>query len=179
MPPGVFAVLLILGAFVVLYLVGKATPTTLPPSKDFPAYGKTLPDFRVETTDGKVFVMSDHKDKIVLLNFWATWCGPCRGEIPDLKKLQEKFGPKGFIVLGVSTDNPLEADRVKRFVEEMQFNYPAFMAPESLFSTIPPPSSLPTSYLVDRSGKVVAEFVGVDPMNTPEHKIGAEIEKLL
>jgi peroxiredoxin len=179
MPPGLFAILLAAAVLIVFYLVGLATPTKQPPSRDFPAYGKPVPAFSAETPDGKTIRFSDYKGKVVLLNYWATWCGPCLMEMPDLIKLQEKFGPKGFVVLGVSADDPAQWDQVKRMAEERKLNYPVFLLPKELLEGIGAPRSLPTSYLVDQSGKIVAEFVGVDPMNTPEQKIGAEVEKLL
>jgi thiol-disulfide isomerase/thioredoxin len=178
MPPGLFAILLAAGVLLVFYIVGRATPS-LPPDPNFAAYGKQVPEFKADTADGKTVQLSDLKGKVVLLNYWATWCGPCRMEMPDLIRLQEKFGPKGFVVLGVSVDEPDQWDNVKEFTRQQALNYPVFLITKELIQGLEPPRSLPTSYLVDKSGKVVAQFVGVDPMFTPEQKIGAEVEKLL
>jgi cytochrome c biogenesis protein CcmG/thiol:disulfide interchange protein DsbE len=178
MPPGLFGILLAAAVLLVFYVVGRSTPS-LPPDPNFVAYGKQVPEFKAETVDGKTVQLSDFKGKVVLLNYWATWCGPCLMEMPDLIRLQEKFGPKGFVVLGISVDEPDQWDNVKELARQRKLNYPVFRLTKELLDGLGAPEGLPTSYLVDKSGKVVAQFVGVDSRISPEQKIGAEVEKLL
>jgi thiol-disulfide isomerase/thioredoxin len=179
LPPGVFMLLLVVAALAIFYVVGKATPTTIPRSTEFASYGKVIGDFTATTVDDKPFRFSDHKGKVILINYWATWCGPCVMEVPDIVKLQKKYGPKGFVVLGISADDPGDIPKVKQFIAKTGINYPVMLAPKELLQQTGIPGALPTSFLVDKSGKIVDEFVGVDSRYTPEYLFGTQIEKYL
>ncbi|NTW89222.1 MAG: TlpA family protein disulfide reductase, partial [Desulfobulbaceae bacterium] len=80
------------------------------------------PDFKLQTIDGKPLRLSDYKNKAVILNFWATWCPPCRAEIPDMIELQKKYSGKKFSFIGVVVSDDL--DKVQRFVKDKGINYP-------------------------------------------------------
>lgn len=108
--------------------------------------------------DGKTISLSDYKGKVILVDFWATWCGPCQAEIPELIKLQSELGPKGFTVLGVSMDD--EPESVPKFAKKAGFNYPIILnggenAPKGW--VVP---GLPTAYLIGKDGTAVLRLFG-------------------
>jgi thiol-disulfide isomerase/thioredoxin len=138
---------------------------------------KTAPDFTATTLDKKTVHLSDYKGKVVLVNFWATWCGPCRMEIPDLIKLQEELGPKGFTVLGLSNDDT--EDVVVAFNKEAKFNYPILMATPEIRAAFGDPPGLPASFLINKEGKVVWEQQGVNTQVSMYSILKEEIEKRL
>src|SRR5215212_8040578 len=82
--------------------------------------------YALKDVNGKSVKLADFKGKVIILNFWATWCIPCRAEIPALVELQSKYGPKGLQVVGVSVDDPVE--KMKPFVTQLKMNYPALTA---------------------------------------------------
>ena len=119
-----------------------------------------MPQFSLsEVTTGEVVKSSAYEGEIVLVNFWATWCPPCREELPSLKTLQEKYGDKGFSVLGVSIDKG-GAEKVSRFVRKMQINYPIVLGDSSLGEDFGGFFGVPASFLIDRSGMVVKSYAG-------------------
>ena len=120
------------------------------------------PDFKLQDLEGKPLTLADAHGKVVLLNFWATWCGPCRAEIPDLIELQDKY--KGQLeVIGLTVDDH-DPGVIKRMVAGTGINYPVAMAPAEVrmkYGGIP---ALPTSFLLDRQGRVVQKHEGLrDP----------------
>jgi thiol-disulfide isomerase/thioredoxin len=121
------------------------------------------PDFKVTTLEGKPLSLADYKSKVILLNFWATWCGPCRAEIPDLVELQSKYKDQLQIIGLVVDDDDQEA--IKKFVEEFRINYPVALATDGLrleYGGIP---ALPTSFVLDAEGRVVQKHEGLrDPV---------------
>lgn len=133
------------------------------------------PDISGKTTAGDTFRLSDQKGKVVLVNFWATWCGPCRMEMPDLVALQKRFGPRGFTVVGVSADDGMALDRLRAFVREAGLNYPVLFAPSGAQANYGGVPALPTSFLIDRQGNIVSGLEGA----TNEAALAPEIEKLL
>ena len=121
------------------------------------------PAFKVDTLDGKPLRLADYRSKVILLNFWATWCGPCRAEIPDLVELQNKY--KGQLqIIGLVLDDDDE-DAVKKFAEKFGINYPIAMATDEMrmeYGRIP---ALPTSFVLDGEGRVVQKHEGLrDPV---------------
>jgi len=116
------------------------------------------PDFKLTALDGKPITLAALQGKVVLLNFWATWCGPCRAEIPDLVALQERY--KGRLqIIGLNVDDE-EAD-IKQYVQETGINYPVAMTSNDVriqFGGIP---ALPTSFVLDTEGRVVQKHVGL------------------
>ncbi len=122
--------------------------------------GGTMPAYAATSLDGSKFDLAARRDKVVLLNLWATWCGPCRYEIPELQALHAKYGSKGFEVVGVSLDEG-GAEVVKPFVDEQKITYPIVLDPDGLLADILAASVLPTSALVDRDGKVVWKHIGI------------------
>ncbi len=120
---------------------------------------KPVKTFSVETLDGRVLRSADFRGKVLILNFWATWCPPCRAEIPDLVALQEKYRDQ-VVVLGISLDE-VPAAEVRAFAERYKVNYPIAMATPAIYAAFPGLGTLPMSLIVDRDGLVVQKHVGM------------------
>lgn len=124
-----------------------------------------LPDLVFRDADGAERRLADWRGRTVLLNLWATWCGPCRYEIPELETLHKRYASRGFEVIGVSVDE-VGAEAVKSFVEEQKMTYPVVLDPEGKLANVLQTSMLPTSVLVDRNGKIVWKKVGaIEPQD--------------
>ena len=118
-----------------------------------------VPAFSMTDIDGKTITSESLKGKVVLINFWATWCGPCVVEIPDLVKLQAKY-PEQLVIVGVSEDENGEA-LVRKFAADKQINYPLVMSTPELQALFPGVVALPTTFALDRQGKMVQKHVGL------------------
>jgi peroxiredoxin len=122
-------------------------------------------DLELTTLDGDTIALEAQKGSVLLINFWATWCPPCRKEIPDLVDLQEELGPRGLQVIGVSFDRE-GAEVVRPFVEERDVNYPIVAdTSQSVESELGPIYGLPTTLVVDADGMVRRRIVGVFPVD--------------
>ena len=112
-------------------------------------------EFAVEGIDGKIVNLAGARGKVVLLNFWATWCGPCRMEVPDLVELQKKYQDR-LQVIGLVVDDADE-DAVLKFAKRYSINYPVAMATDGMRIQFGGVSALPTSFIIDSQGRVVSE----------------------
>ncbi len=122
--------------------------------------GSTMPEYSALNLDGSKFDLAAKRDKVVLLNVWATWCGPCRYEIPELQKLHELYAPRGLEVVGVSVDES-GVDAVRSFVaEQKKMTYPIVLDAEGKIANLLETSVLPTTVVVDRSGRIVWKKFG-------------------
>ena len=121
------------------------------------------PDFKVQSLDGKVLSLAGSRGKVILLNFWATWCGPCRAEIPDLVALQQKYKDQlQIIALTVDED---DAASIKQVVAESGINYPVAMSAPEVRIQYGGIAALPTSFVLDTQGRVVQKHEGLrDPV---------------
>ena len=117
------------------------------------------PDFKVDDLDGKPLSLSGSRGKVILLNFWATWCGPCRAEIPDLIELQKKYGDR-LQIIGLDVDDDDSAE-VKKFVEKNGINYPVGIATNEIRIQYGGVAALPTSFVLDDQGRVVQKHEGL------------------
>jgi peroxiredoxin len=138
--------------------------------------GKRAPDFTLRTIEGKKLSLSDYKGKAVLINFWATWCAPCKIEMPWLIALRSQYAPQGFEILGVSEDDA-DTPRAKlaKFGKEQGLNYPLLVGEDAMSRRYGGVEFLPTSYFVGRDGKVVAETAGL----VSKDEVEASIKKAL
>ena len=118
-----------------------------------------IDDLVMEDLDGGTLSMADLRGKVTLVNYWATWCGPCRHEIPQLVELQARYGDQ-LQVIGISTDEGDPAN-VRAFAQEFQMNYPVVMANREINSQFPGVFALPTSFVVDTEGRIVQTHVGL------------------
>lgn len=135
---------------------------------------KKAPEFALKDAQGRVAKLSDYKGKVVLLNFWATWCGPCKIEIPWFADFEQRFKDKGFAVVGVSMDDD-GWESVKPYIEEKKVNYRIVIGTEETADIYGGVSSLPTSFLIDRQGKIASAHVGLVSKSVYQN----EIEHLL
>ena len=123
--------------------------------------GQIAPDFTLRTLDGKAVQLSDYRGKRVIVNFWATWCPPCRAEIPDFQKLYEK---KDVEILAVNlTETEESTEEVKGFIKEYELTFPVLMDMRSDVSTTYQVSAYPTSYMLDSNGRI--QFVAMGALN--------------
>ena len=136
--------------------------------------GKPAPAFTLKTPDGKTVSLSDYKGKAVLINFWATWCGPCKLEMPWLIDLQKKYAAQGFTVLGISEDDG-SPKKVADFATKAGVNYPVLMYSDKMNKAYGGIDYTPTSYYIGRDGKVVSEVAGI----ISESEMEADIQKIL
>jgi len=113
-------------------------------------------DFTLTDLDGKPWNLKDLKGKVVLLNFWATWCPPCRKEMPDLEMLYRRFGAQGFIILGIDDE---EAETVKPFIAQQGITYPVLLDPGRKVNTLFRIEGIPKTFVYDRDGKIVAQSI--------------------
>lgn len=135
---------------------------------------KPAPEFSLKDGDGRTVSLAGYRGKVVLLNFWATWCGPCKFEIPWFKEFEQNYKDRGFAVLGVSMDEE-GWDVVKPFVAELQVNYRILMGDDTTAQLYGGVNSLPTSFLIDREGRIASVHVGLVGKGDYED----EIERLL
>jgi thiol-disulfide isomerase/thioredoxin len=118
------------------------------------------PPLTLKSIQRRAFRLSDYKGKIVLLNFWATWCPPCRAEMPDLVRMQRQYGARGLQVIGITY--PPEALReVRRFVRKLKVNYPVVLGTKETKALFDESETLPLTIVIDREGKIVERIEGI------------------
>jgi thiol-disulfide isomerase/thioredoxin len=141
-----------------------------------PNIGYTAPDFALEDLDGRVYRLSDHRGQVVLLNFWATWCGPCRIEMPTLQAIQEDYANRDFQLLAVAGD--LEgAEVVGPYMKSLGLTFPGLLDAAGKVEDLYFVNALPMSFLLDRNGVIVYKLVGFFDWNQP--KFRGLVERLL
>ncbi|HVR38535.1 MAG TPA: TlpA disulfide reductase family protein [Thermoanaerobaculia bacterium] len=138
--------------------------------------GSQFPDYTATRLDGSAFDIKDERNSVVLVNVWATWCGPCRVEIPELQQLHDRYASRGFKVIGVSVDNS-GAEIVKPFTEMAKMTYPIVVDPDEKITGVLNISVLPTTVLLDRKGRILWKKFGAIEKNNAELK--QAIEKAL
>ena len=116
------------------------------------------PQFSLQNLDGKTVSLKDFGNKVIIVDFWATWCGPCRMEIPHLNQLYLDNKGKGLQIIGVSMDDG--SDAVKQFLLKNRVDYPVVMGNEDVANDFGGVEGLPTKFIIDRSGKVIRKLVG-------------------
>ena len=131
---------------------------------------RPAPDFALSDADGRTVRLADFKGKVVLLDFWATWCGPCKIEIPWFMEFQRKYKDQGFSVLGVSMDEG-GWPTVRPFVEEMKMNYPVLLGNDETATAFGGIEVLPTTFIIDKQGRVVTTHMGLVSKDEMEETI--------
>ncbi|HLK36378.1 MAG TPA: TlpA disulfide reductase family protein [Polyangiaceae bacterium] len=151
---------------------GGAAPST-------EASGATAPDFTARDVNGNTFRMSDHLGReVVLLDFWSTFCEPCKAEFPHLGAMYERERPRGLLVVGVSMDGPESVAEVPAFVKRYGIGFPVVIDEDSRIASLyDPKKSMPLSVLVSRSGRIAAVREGYNPGD--EKLVEADVERAL
>jgi peroxiredoxin len=144
------------------------------PATAFAQTGQKAPDFSLKTVDNKDVTLSELKGKVVLINFWATWCGPCVREIPDFLEVYDDYKEKGFEIIGVSLDRG-GWKTVTPFVEKMKMTYPVVMGNGEVVKDYGNFNAIPTSFFVDKNGIVVDQHTGT----MTKADLVAKLKKLL
>ena len=153
-------------SLLLVFAAAACLPAVAAEEKSLPA----APAWQLLDLDGKTIKDADFKGKIVVLNFWATWCVPCREEIPSLIALHQQYGDDGVIIVGASVDRG-GVDLVKRFVERFKINYPIVIADEKMMRDFGNVEAVPTTFLIDRNGRVAGKHVGFAEKETLEREI--------
>jgi thiol-disulfide isomerase/thioredoxin len=151
-----------------------------------PLLGKPAPEFSLQDLSGKKVSLSSYRGRAVMINFWATWCGPCKIETPWLVELRNEYASKGFEILGISAEADDLADNdkpgwakdkaaISAFARQEHMQYPVLINGDSISTTYGGLDAMPTSFFVDRAGKVVAVQLGI----TSKDDMAAKIQKAL
>ncbi len=158
----------IIGAVSIYYNMTPhaADPTTVAAGKG------TAPDFSLSAIDGKHVSLSAYRGKVVILDFWAPWCPPCRKEIPDFIALQQQYASQGLQIIGIGLDEPAN---VVSFVRQNGFNYPVAVGDDAISNRYGGVDGLPTTFIIDRQGTIRNRFEGF----TERAVFEREIKKLL
>jgi len=131
---------------------------------------KPAPGWELQDLDGKTIHSSDFNGKVVVLDFWATWCPPCRAEIPGFIELQKKYQTQGLVVVGVSVDQA-GSDTVKSFAKKLGINYPVVLTDAKIDAAYGGIDGLPTTFIIDRTGHIVKQHVGFTEKSETEREI--------
>ena len=151
-------------AFVLLAILTVLLPGCYRGSRP-PRIGTAAPDFTLQDADRKV-ILSEFRGKVVVLNFWATWCGPCVEEMPSLVQLQQRFKNKGVTVLGVSID--VDGDAYHKFLKDYKIDFLTVRDPDQKASNVYGSFKWPETYIIDREGIVRRKFIGAVEWSQPE-----------
>lgn len=133
------------------------------------------PDFSLKDVTGNSFALSDYTGKVKIINFWATWCPPCRMEIPDFQSLYEKYSGGDFVMIGISLDDNSEI--VKKFIDQYKVTYPIVMGNEEVANSYGGIRGIPTTFVVDKEGKVYKKYIGYTEGRVFEQDIAALLGK--
>lgn len=171
--PVVLIVIALVISIMLAYGVRRAhhSPVATPAAK---LQGQLAPDFSLPTTDGKTMKLSDFRGKAVLLNFWATWCEPCKVEMPWFVDLQKKYAGQGLQVLGVAMDDASPAD-IASFAQKLGVNYPVLIGKEEVGAQYGGIDYLPSTFYIGKDGKILDHMFGL----VSRSEIESNIQKAL
>ena len=169
--PIILIVVAMVISIMLVFGIQRVHHSSVPPGK---LQGKAAPDFSLPTTAGETMKLSDFQGKAVLLNFWATWCEPCKVEMPWFVDLQKKYGPQGLQVIGVAMDDASPKD-IAAFAQKMGVNYPILIGKEEVGAQYGGIEYLPSTFYISRDGKVLEHAFGL----VSRSEIEAIIEKAL
>jgi peroxiredoxin len=130
-------------------------------------------DFTIEDMNGQKVKLASYKGKVILLDFWATWCGPCKAEIPNFVELQQQYGGQGLSVLGLSVDDTV--DKLKPFADDLKMNYPVLvgLGRDDVQDAFGPIWGIPTTFLISRDGRICRKNTGIQGKDKYERDIKA------
>ena len=168
------------GVLTVSSMMGRSTPVKIDPAKtsergtpSCKAESQANLGFKIKDMNGATVNLADYKGKVLLVNFWATWCGPCKTELPGLIALYDEYKDKGFVILGISADD--DAETLRAFSKEWKINYPVFVGrdEQELLDAYGPIFGYPISVIVGRDGSVCARHIGPATKEEFEQEIKA------
>ena len=136
---------------------------------------QTAADFSLTDLQGRKLSLAEYKGKVILLDFWASWCVPCQAEIPRFIEWQKKYGPQGFQVIGLSMDD--DKKPAQAFARRYKLNYPVAMGSEKIAESYGGVLGFPANIIIDRQGRVVAKHVGETDLNDLETEIKAALSQ--
>ena len=140
------------------------------------AAGDDYRDFTATLTDGSTFTLSDHEGSVILLNFWATWCGPCVGEMPAFPRLVEKYGDDLTLI---AVDLGEDAETVENFLERNEYEFPVALDLKGDIGSLYPTDGIPYTVLIGRDGKIASVHLGADKADIMYEVYCGEIDELL
>jgi thiol-disulfide isomerase/thioredoxin len=151
-------ILILLTVLAVIVILARYTSTSNSSVENV----RPAPQFSLANLDGKNVSLKDFANKVIVVDFWATWCGPCREEIPHLNELYENYRGKGLVVVGISMDAE-GPEVVKQFAKELRMEYPVVMGNENVQQDFGGIVGLPTTFVIDRKGNIVKKYTGYQP----------------
>lgn len=134
------------------------------------------PQFELRGVDGKTYKLSDFAGKVIILDFWDTWCPPCRMEIPDFVDLQKQYGPKGLQIVGIAFGRE-GLDAVKKFIKQYGINYPILLASPKVVEDYGGIQGIPTTFVIDQQGNIYKKYVGYRPRQVWEEDVTTLLAK--
>lgn len=183
MKPGLyFAVTVLISSFALNTLTTASAQSAAAkdgrPASRRPVLGQVemlpdAPDFELKTLEGKVVHLRDYRGKAVLLNFWATYCVPCKEEMPWLVAFQKQYGPKGLVILGIAMDPSI--DPIRKFAQKMEVNYPVLVGNQRTADQYYV-KGLPASIFIDRNGRITDQVPGGASRSFLENEIQLALE---
>lgn len=147
-------ILVLLPLVIVLFVCAKTEKTSI-----FGNNSSQAPDFTVKDLKGREISLSNYSGKVVFLNFWATWCAPCKAEIPDFIEAYKQYKDKGMEIIGISVDR-ISPKSVLKFVEKYKINYPVVMGTDKIQKDYEPGPYVPTTIIIDQEGKIRHRHIG-------------------
>lgn len=154
--------------------VTQSTPGTIDAAeKSVPGLGEA-PPFSLVSMDGEEIALEDYRGKVVFINFWATWCAPCRVEIPDFISLQKEYGDRGLQIIGVALDEE-GFEAVRPYAGEMGINYPIVLDDYTLGNRMGGVYAIPSTYMIDKNGIIRGRKIGY----FPEEEMREKLQRLL
>jgi peroxiredoxin len=144
----------------------KPRPSTTPSATNHPV----APEFSLIDISDQKLDLASYRGKVVLLDFWATWCAPCKTEIPHFIDMQNKYGPQGLQIVGISLDD--SAAPVRKFYAEQKMNYPVAVGDDKLAEAYGGVLGLPIAFVINREGRIIAKYTGETDAAVFEKEIG-------
>ncbi len=164
--------LVALGGVVAVYLIAgrheQAEHVSMRPALPPATVHGMAPDFTLPSLDGRTVSLSQFRGKVVILDFWASWCPPCKREIPDFIGLQSSYGSRGLQIVGVALDDPAP---VREFASTQGINYPVLFGTDETASLYGGISGIPTTFIIDARGTIVGRYEGYQPREVFEQEI--------
>ena len=167
----IVALALAIGIF---YKVGRRGSGPAKPGDSSSVVHSVAPDFSLRDLNNQPLDLANYRGKVVLLDFWATWCTPCRGEIPHFVEFQDKYRDQGLQVIGISMDDGPKP--VREFYQEFKMNYPVALGNEKVAEAYGGVLGLPVTFLIGRDGRVAAKYVGEGQISTLKQAIESQLQ---